>query len=185
VSLRHAVHRAEEGLLALILGVMTALTFAQVILRYGFNAGFIWQLEANFYLFSWLVMLGISYCVRESAHSGVSALVRLLPPRPRRAVGILVLLLALLYAVLMFYGAVEYLGGVIASNVEAEDIPIKAWILCLCLPLGFALLLYRLLEVGWHMITGRARGYELTNEADEALKDFAADRGPDATTGRR
>jgi hypothetical protein len=70
VSLREAVHRAEEGLIAAILGVMTVLTFVQVVLRYVFNSGFIWQLEANFYLFSWLVMLGISNCVRVRAHIG-------------------------------------------------------------------------------------------------------------------
>ncbi len=52
MSLREAVHRAEEGLIALILGLMTVLTFIQVVLRYVFNSGSIWQLEANFYLFS-------------------------------------------------------------------------------------------------------------------------------------
>ena len=99
MSLREAVHRIEEGLIALILGVMTVLTFVQVVLRYGFNSGLDWQLESNYYLFAWLVMIGISYCVRVRAHIGVDAAVRLLPPGPRRAVGILVLLLALTYTV--------------------------------------------------------------------------------------
>ena len=85
MSLREAVHRVEEGLIALILGVMTVLTFVQVVLRYVFNSGFIWQLEANFYLFSWLVMIGISYCVRVRAHIGVDAAVRLMSPAPRGA----------------------------------------------------------------------------------------------------
>jgi C4-dicarboxylate transporter, DctQ subunit len=185
VSLREAVHRAEEGLIALILGVMTMLTFVQVVLRYGFNSGFIWQLEANFYLFSWLVMLGISYCVRVRAHIGVDAAVRLLPPGPRRAVGILVLLLALLYTVLMLYGSVEYLNRMYIINVEAEDIPVPTWILSICLPLGFALLLIRLLEMGWRIFTGRSEGYELADEAKEAVKDVTHDNMPDATTVQR
>ena len=109
MSLREAVHRVEEGLIALILGTMTVLTFVQVVLRYGFNSGFIWQLEANFYLFSWLVMIGISYGVRVHAHIGVDAAVRLLPPKPRRVIGIFVLLLALLYALLMTYGSFVYI----------------------------------------------------------------------------
>ena len=57
---RSALHRFEESLIALILGVMTVLTFIQVVLRYGFNSGFIWALEADFYLFAWMVLLGIS-----------------------------------------------------------------------------------------------------------------------------
>ena len=185
MSLREAVHRVEEGLIAAILGVMAVLTFVQVVLRYGFNSGFIWQLEANFYLFSWLVLLGISYCVRVRAHIGVDAAVRLLPPGPRRAVGILVLLLALLYTLLMTYGAFEYIHRMYIINVEAEDIPVPTWILSLCLPLGFVLLLIRLLEMGWRIITGRSEGYELADEAKEAVKDVTHDNMPDATTVQR
>ena len=164
---------------------MTVLTFVQVVLRYVFNTGFIWQLEANFYLFSWLVMIGISYCVRVRAHIGVDAAVRLLPPTPRRAVGILVLLLALLYTALMMYGSFEYIHRMYIINVEAEDIPVPTWILSLCLPLGFVLLLIRLLEMGWRIFTGQSEGYELADEAQEAVKDVTHDNMPDATTVQR
>ena len=185
MSLREAVHRVEEGLIALILGVMAVLSFIQVVLRYGFNSGFIWQLEAETYLFSWLVMIGISYCVRVRAHIGVDAAVRLLPPGPRRAVGIFVLLLALLYTGLMMYGSFEYIHRLYIINVEAEDIPVATWILSLCLPLGFVLLLIRLLEMGWRIITGQSEGYELADEAKEAVKDVTHDDMPDATTVQR
>ena len=33
-------------------------------------------------------------------------------------------------------------------DIEAEDIPVKRWILSLCLPIGFALLFVRLLRNG-------------------------------------
>jgi C4-dicarboxylate transporter DctQ subunit len=185
VSLREAMHRVEEGLIAAILGTMASLSFVQVVLRYGFNSGFIWQLEANTYLFSWLVMIGISYCVRVRAHIGVDAAVRLLPPSPRRVVGIVVLLLALLYAVLMIIGSFDYIHKMYVINVEAEDIPVPTWVLSLCLPLGFVLLLIRLLEMGWRIITGRSEGYELADEAKEAVKDVTHDHMPDATTVQR
>jgi C4-dicarboxylate transporter DctQ subunit len=185
VSLREAVHRVEEGLIALILGVMALLTFVQVVLRYVFNSGIIWQLEANFYLFSWLVMLGISYCVRVRAHIGVDAAVRLLPPRPRRAVGIFVLLLALLYTVLMMYGSFDYIQRMYIINVEAEDIPVATWKLSLCLPLGFVLLFIRLLEMGWRIFTGQSEGYELADEAKEAISDVTHEGEPGATEVQR
>jgi len=185
VSLREAVHRVEEGLIAFIFGAMTLLTFVQVVLRYGFGSGFIWALEANFYLFSWLVMLGISYCVRVRAHIGVDAAVRLLPPGPRRSVGIFVLLLALLYAGLMIYGSFEYIHRMYIINVEAEDIPVPTWVLSLCLPLGFILLLIRLLEMGWRIVTGQSEGYELADEVREATRDVTHDNMPDATTVQR
>jgi C4-dicarboxylate transporter DctQ subunit len=171
VSLREAVHRVEEGSIALILGVMTVLSFVQVVLRYVFGTGFIWELEAETYLFSWLVMIGISYCVRVRAHIGVDAAVRLLPPGPRRAVGIVVLLLALSYTVLMMYGSFDYIHRLYIINVEAEDIPIATWKLSICLPLGFVFLFIRLLEMGWRIFTGRSQGYELADEAQEAIEE--------------
>lgn len=178
-------HRVEEGLIALILGVMTILTFVQVVLRYGFNSGFIWALEANFYLFAWLVMIGIAYCVRVRAHIGVDAVVNLLPRNGRRAVGLLVVALALLYAGLMIYGSYDYINRLMIIDVEAEDIPIKRWILSLCLPLGFLALAVRLIEMGWRIVTGRSNGYELADEAREAVHHVQHHPELDATTVQR
>ena len=53
---RRAWERLEEGLIALLLAAMTLLTFAQVVLRYGFNSGFVWALETTTYLFGWLIL---------------------------------------------------------------------------------------------------------------------------------
>ncbi|MEJ2625944.1 MAG: TRAP transporter small permease [Pseudolabrys sp.] len=185
MSLREGLHRLEEGLIAFLLAAMTVLTFVQVVLRYVFNSGFIWQLEADYYLFSWLVMIGISYCVRVRAHIGVDAAVRMLPRGPRRAVGIFVLLLALAYTLLMLYGSVDYLHKIYIINIEAEDIPVATWKLSLCLPLGFVLLFIRLVEMGWRIFTGQSEGYELADEAKEAIEEVAHDAAPEAGTVRR
>ena len=185
MSLREAVHRVEEGLIALILGVMTVLTFIQVVLRYGFSSGFIWALEADFYLFSWLVMLGISYCVRVRAHIGVDAAVRMFTPHVRRMIGLVVVALALVYAALMLYGSIQYIDRMMIIDIDAEDIPVKRWILSLCLPLGFVFLVVRLVEMGWRIMTGRSEGYELADEAHEAVKDVTHDNRPDTTTVQR
>ncbi|MGE3338904.1 MAG: TRAP transporter small permease [Alphaproteobacteria bacterium] len=155
---------------------MTVLTFVQVVLRYGFNSGFIWALEANFYLFAWLVLIGMAYCVRERAHIGVDAAVRLLAPPLRRAVGLLVALLSIGYAGLMLYGAWKYIDRLRIIGVEAEDIAVERWILSICLPIGFALLLVRLLGMAWRIATGRSGGYELADEAGEAIREATAER---------
>uniref|UniRef100_E6VCW2 TRAP transporter small permease protein n=1 Tax=Rhodopseudomonas palustris (strain DX-1) TaxID=652103 RepID=E6VCW2_RHOPX len=185
MTLRKIFHRVEEGLIAFILGAMTLLTFVQVVLRYGFNSGFIWAMEASFYMFAWLVMIGIAYCVRVRAHIGVDALVNQLPPTPRRLVGLLVVALALLYAGLMIYGSYEYVYRLFIIDVEAEDIPVARWILSLCLPIGFILLAVRLLEMGWRIVTGRSGGYELADEAREAVHHVQHHPELDATTVQR
>lgn len=164
---------------------MTVLTFSQVVMRYGFNAGWLWALEVNFYLFGWLVLIGISYGVRVKAHIGVDAVVRLFPAPLRRGVGLFVTALAILYTCLMLYGSWVYLHRLQIMGVEAEDIPVERWILSLCLPIGFALLLYRLLEMGWRIVTGKSPGYELADEAHDAIRDVAGDENPDGTVVSR
>ena len=81
------VGHVEEGLLALILAAMTLLTFLQVVLRYAFNSSLIWALEADTYLFAWLILIGMSYGVRVHAHIGVDLAVKALPTGLRRAAG--------------------------------------------------------------------------------------------------
>ena len=185
VAIRSVLHRLEETLLAVLLGAMTVLTFVQVVMRYGFNSGLLWALEANFYMYGWLVLLGISYGVRVRAHIGVDAVVRLLPPGWQRIVGLFVTALAILYTCLMLYGSWVYIGRLRILGVEAEDIPVERWILSSCLLIGFALLLYRLLQMGWRILTGKSPGYELADEAHDAIRDVGGDINPDATTVSR
>ena len=86
-------------------------------------------------------------------------------------VGLLVVLLVILYTVLMLYGSWVYLDRLYILDVEAEDIPIQRWILSLCLPIGFVMILIRLIEMGWRIATGRSPGYELADEAEDVIRD--------------
>ncbi|WP_376872696.1 TRAP transporter small permease [Albirhodobacter sp. R86504] len=103
-----AIHTAEETVIAVILGLMTVLTFTNVVLRYVFNHSIIWGLEATLVLFAWLVIFGISYAVKVTAHLGVDAVIGALPSRGQRVLAVLSALACLIYAVLMLKGAYDY-----------------------------------------------------------------------------
>ena len=98
----------EETAIALLLGLMTVLTFVNVILRYVFNSMLVWGLEVVLILFAWLVLFGVSYGVKVTAHLGVDALTNTLSPRARRAVALLAALFCGLYAFLLLKGAWDY-----------------------------------------------------------------------------
>ena len=57
------------------------LTFLQVILRYVFNTGLLWALEATLYMFGWLVLIGISYGIRTHSHIGIDLLAQVAAAR--------------------------------------------------------------------------------------------------------
>ncbi|MBZ0124394.1 MAG: TRAP transporter small permease subunit, partial [Roseovarius sp.] len=49
------VDHIEETVIAVLLGLMTAITFANVIARYVFNSNILWALELTVFMFGWLV----------------------------------------------------------------------------------------------------------------------------------
>ena len=140
--------------MALFLAIMTFLTAFQVLLRYVFNSGLVWSLEATTYSFAWLVLLGMAYGVRTRSHIAVDLVIGRLKGRPHRLVTFISLFICLAYALLMFYGGLIFVVGLIELGNEARDLPVARWILTIMLPLGFALLTYRFLELGWLFARG-------------------------------
>ncbi len=102
------INEIEETAIAIILGLMTLITFINVVLRYGFNTGLIWGLEVTLFLFAWLVLFGVSYAVKITAHLGVDAVLNLLSPKTRKIMSLIAVAVCITYAALMFKGAWDY-----------------------------------------------------------------------------
>ncbi len=107
-ALGRAVNEIEESAIALILGLMTLITFTNVVLRYGFNTGLIWGLEMVTFLFAWLVLFGISYAVKITAHLGVDAIINLFDAPVKRVLAIIAVGVCIAYAFLLTKGAWDY-----------------------------------------------------------------------------
>lgn len=175
---RRWIDRLEEGAIAFLLATMTIITFVQVVLRYVFNTSMLWAIEASTYLFAWLVLIGISYGIKVGSHIGVDALVNLLPRRSKRVAGVIAGLLCIVYAAFLLVGSWRYFETVYQIGVTAEDIPVQRWILITILPAGFALLLYRLVQMIWRIARGTESGFQLADEARDAVKQFQEDAKP-------
>lgn len=107
-GLARIVSEIEETAIALILGLMTIITFINVVLRYGFNTGLIWGLEVVTFLFAWLVLFGMSYAVKVTAHLGVDAVINLFSEGPRKVLALIAGLVCIIYAALLMKGAWDY-----------------------------------------------------------------------------
>jgi C4-dicarboxylate transporter DctQ subunit len=150
--------RLEETLMGVLLAGMTLLTFSQVVLRYGFNSGWIWSLEATSYMFGALLMVGISYAMRQHAHMNVDAFVNTLSRRWKRAATLLAIFLCFVYLALMTWGAVKLVIRLEDLGTNARDLPVKRWVLMSMLPAGFALLGLRLAQVALEVLRGTRDG---------------------------
>ncbi len=98
----------EETLIATLLGLMTAVTFANVVARFVFNSNILWALELTVFAFGWLVLLGASYAVKKHAHLGVDAILNMLAPGPRRIMALVSVGCCLVFSLLMLKGAYDY-----------------------------------------------------------------------------
>lgn len=184
---RH-VDQLEETLIAVLLGLMTLVTFANVVARYVFNDNILWALETTVFLFAWMVLIGASYCVRITAHLGVDAVIGMASPRLRKAMALVSVACCLAFSILLLIGAWEYWSPFIGKQVwyEVNDIPMPAFLQFLsdwlnegeayekmprfipyfALPLGMALLTFRFLEAGWRVLKGEQDMIIAAHEAE-------------------
>ena len=121
------VDRLEETLIAVLMGIMTLVTFANVVARYVFNSNILWALELTVFMFAWLVLLGASYAVKKSAHLGVDAVINLVGPGARKVLGVASAAACITFAFLLLKGAWDYWANF--ANLPATE---GRWF-----PLGF------------------------------------------------
>ncbi|MEK0163923.1 TRAP transporter small permease [Phaeobacter sp. JH20_36] len=102
------INTLEETLIALLLGLMTLITFANVVARFVFNSNILWALELTVFLFAWLVLLGASYAVKVHAHLGVDAILNMVSAPARRVIGLISVGCCLVFSLLLLKGAYDY-----------------------------------------------------------------------------
>ena len=186
----------EESLIAILLGAMTVITFANVVARYVFNSNILWALEATVFLFAWLVLIGASYCVKISAHLGVDVVLNMASPPMRRVLVLISAACCIVFSVLLLIGSWQYWLPFAGKNAwyEVNDIPmigflrfIEGWmnegeayeklprfIPYFALPLGLTLITFRFIQAGWQVFTGQRETLIASHEAEELLEEVAA-----------
>lgn len=188
------VDNVEETSIAICLGLMTLLTFANVVARYVFSDNILWAKEATEFLFAWLVLMGMSYGVKKHVHIGVDVVISHLSAPVKRLFALLSVAACLVFAVLLMIGAWNYWYPFATERawMETEDLPmpdmlqflatwmnegeryekIPRWIPYLALPLGIGLLILRLLQQAWRVLTGEIDMIIASHEAEELLEEL-------------
>ena len=144
-TLAHAhrtLHRAEDAVLALLLGATIFLASLQILLRSVFDTGIGWidPLVRVFVL--WLGLLGALAASRTGRQITIDVVSRLLPERLRSAVGIVTNGFTAGISGLLAYHATRF----VASEYEFGSIAfsgIPAWQLAIVLPVAFGAIALR------------------------------------------
>jgi len=126
-KLARFINDFEETMIALLLGMMTLVTFANVIARYGFNSNILWALETTVFLFAWLVLLGASYCVKTQSHLGVDVIINMVSPGTRKVLGFIAVTACLAFSILLLIGSWNYWAPFAALPLTDGTLKDQAW----------------------------------------------------------
>ncbi len=193
----------EETSIAVCLGLMTLITFANVIARYIFNSNILWALELTVFLFAWLVLMGASYAVKKHIHIGVDVVINMVSPGVRRVMAIISVSACLAFSLMLLIGSWDYWYPFATERawLETEDIPMPEMFMFLAdwinegeryekiprvipylaLPLGMALLTFRFLQLAWQILKGDLDKIIASHEVEDELEELAqSDKEGDA-----
>ncbi len=163
------INSIEVGLISVLLAAMTLLVFVEVVLRFGFGVGLLWAQELTLHLSAWMVLFGASYGIKVGSHIGVDALIKVMPSKARRIISGIAVLACLVYCGLFSKGAWVYLSKMYKIGIEMEDMPIPKWIAHSVLLIGMIMIAIRLIILLAAIISGKAEGFKLADEAKESM----------------
>ena len=183
----------EESLIALLLGLMTLITFANVIARYVFNSNILWAVESTVYLFAWLVLLGVGYGIKHSIHIGVDVVVKMFPRKTQKIITLIAVAACISYAALLLKGSWDYWSPFIGKRafLETDDVPMPGFLQFLSdwfnegeryekiprfipyfvLPISMALMLWRFAQAGLQIMSGENELLIASHEAEEMMEE--------------
>ncbi len=192
------MERAEENLLIIVISSIMAVSFGQVIARYGFNTGWDAALEFNTVAFSWLILLGMSYGIKTGLHLGVDIVLNAVPKRITKALSLFGAAAAMLYGLILLDstwlamlgvdvsgGAIEYWLKIFKIGIGSEELRypefvqemfglrprVHRWIVLVILPISLALLSYRSLQAFIDIARGKRDMLISGHEAQDLVKE--------------
>ena len=189
------VDRFEENLIAILLGLMTLITFVQVIARYGFNAGWGSALELTQVLFAWLILFGMSYGIKHGIHLGVDILVRRFPQPAFKILSLCSAFACIVYGITFISaewislvggesgkgGAWFYWSKMYQLNIGMEAIALPEfiygpdqrlprWVAYLMLPVGLALFVFRCIQAFIAILRDQTEMIIAAHEAEDLIE---------------
>ncbi len=145
-KIRWIAGHLEEMLGATLLLIMAALAFANVITRYLFEFPFAFTEEIEVNALVWLTLFGTASAFRRRRHLRMLFFQDNFPERTRKVINIAIALLgAGLFASLGYLGYKQIIDERLLE-ITSESLNYPQWIYTLCIPVGCALIVFRILQ---------------------------------------
>ena len=155
LTFRWITEHLEEVLGASLLAVMACLAFANVITRYVFQypLAFTEELEVNALV--WLTMFGTSSAFRRRRHLSMLFFQDKLSQKVRHYLHYCIAVLSIgLFVSLGYLGYMQLIDEKFLE-ISSESLNIPQWIYTVCIPVGCAMIVLRIIEATIQDMRGR------------------------------
>jgi len=168
--MKNFLEKFEENLMAFLLGSMTLITVINVFVRYVLKDNIVWAMEYSTLAFGWLIILGGAWCVRVGGHIGIDTILNLFPNKVARTISGIACLFCIAYGVIILIGSWTYVKKIYSVGIMSQDIQwLPQWMPRTVMIIGFALIIFRFIQIFIKIIKGEQKGLGLMNEAKEAI----------------
>ena len=129
---------------AIVMVLMILNVFYDVVMRYFFRSGSIAMQEMEWHLFSIIILLGISYTLKEDGHVRVDLIYDTLSQKKKAIINMVgVVLFILPIAILIGYGSIDYVVEAFQSGEQSGDPGglTNRWLVKSLIPISFLFLI--------------------------------------------
>lgn len=158
--------RFEEVLSVILLAVMVAIVFLQVIMRYVFKASLYWSEEMARYLFLWLIWVGAGWATKIKAHISIDIFVTRMKGKAQKYANFVAFLVWFLFAVLLAYLSTKLTFMIFERGQVSAALRMPMGYAYASIPFGVILMVFRMIQ---HFIKDlkAAKGKNLNAEQAE------------------
>lgn len=140
--------RIESHICRLLLAGFVVLLFIQIVARQFFSYSYTWIEELSVILFVWFAYLGAAYAARIAAHNRVTFHLNALPRKTARIIEAIGDLFWIAFNIVMVWQCVQFISRM-KPFVKAQTLGWEMRFVYLLLPISFALMTIRILQVNY------------------------------------
>ncbi|HAP35338.1 MAG TPA: hypothetical protein DCQ28_05130 [Bacteroidetes bacterium] len=158
------LEKISGWILVMLLGIMIAMAFGQVILRNFFDSSIEWGDIFLRHLVLWVGYFGAVIATGEGRHLRIEFVSKLVPPKVRKIFFIITSLFAGAICYFLMQAAVSF----VQLEMESEStliLDLQTWYFIIIIPIGYALLTFRFIVRALHWTMEIVKGNWETSEA--------------------
>jgi len=136
------IDRVEQTLITILLSLMIAIAFLQIVLRNIFATGIAWADPLVRNLVLWVGFVGAAIATKEGKHITIDVLPQRVPQQVKAIIGIIIQLFAAFICGLLTFASVKFVRNeAIMGSITFVGVP--AWVPQLILPITFGIMALR------------------------------------------